>query len=872
MSPQTKPIYDFGLFRLDVGEHLLLRNGEPIPLPPKAFELLLALIQRRGHLLEKQELMKVVWPDAFVEEANLSYNVSLIRKALGGNGEGKSHIETVPKRGYRFVADVREVRNGSEHLVQTLEVQRGRIEGAPTQIANAGPPPLPVPRTALIGRERELAAVKEVLISGSARLITLTGAGGSGKTRLGLQVASEVMNEFPGGVYFVALASITDPSTVASTIAQIVGTRHTGGKPLDEVLQDHLRLLVHAPTLLLLDNFEHLLAAALLVGKLLEACAPLKVLVTSRAVLHVYGEYEYPVPPLPLPEPEQLGSLEALSGNPAITLFVQRAAAVKPDFALTSENAPVVAEICCRIDGLPLAIELAAARAKMLPPEAMLARLENRLDTLTGGARDLPARQQTLRKTIDWSHDLLSAAEQKLFRRLSVFAGGCTLEGAEAVGNTRRDLEIEVLEGMASLVDKSLVQHIEQKDHEARFAMLETIREYGLERMAASGEAEATQRAHAAYFLVLAEEGNLPLTPPERENWLALCDADHDNLRAALGWLIASANSEWALRLGLALSWFWELREHLVEGRERLEAILKMRGAQARTKARAKALSYAAGLMANQADFMRLHREALDIYRELEDNKGVACQLNSLAVNRRLHGDDAAARFWFEQSLQTCRELGDRAETAGTLSNLADVVNAQGDHTLARSLLEEALSIFRELGDWVGVAWSVNHLGDVAHDRGDLAEAGRLYQEGADTFRRTGDRWGLARSLGDLGYLACEQGDDAAAHALFAQALRIFLELGHKRSIAKALEGFAFLAAHQANSERALRLSGAAAALRHVIGAPTRPGEQARLDRALEWAWQPGDSAASRAIWTAGWRMPLDQAIQFALDCPHRSR
>jgi len=402
--------------------------------------------------------------------------------------------------------------------------------------------------------------------------------------------------------------------------------------------------------------------------------------------------------------------------------------------------------------------------------------------------------------------------------------------------------------------------------------MLETIREYGLERMAASGEAEATQRAHAAYFLVLAEEGNLPLTRPERENWLALCDADHDNLRAALGWLIASANSEWALRLGLALSWFWELREHLVEGRERLEAILKMRGAQARTKARAKALSYAAGLMANQADFMRLHREALDIYRELEDNKGVACQLNSLAVYSRLHGDDAAARFWFEQSLQTCRELGDRAETAGTLSNLADVVNAQGDHTLARSLLEEALSIFRELGDWVGVAWSVNHLGDVAHDRGDLAEAGRLYQEGADTFRRTGDRWGLARSLGDLGYLACEQGDDAAAHALFAQALRIFLELGHKRSIAKALEGFAFLAAHQANSERALRLSGAAAALRHVIGAPTRPGEQARLDRALEWAWQPGDSAASRAIWTAGWRMPLDQAIQFALDCPHRSR
>ena len=260
----------------------------------------------------------------------------------------------------------------------------------------ARPSTLPAPRTPLIGREQELAAVKKLLISGSARLITLTGAGGSGKTRLGLQAASEVSAEFPGGVYFVALASITDPATVTSTVAQVLGVRHTGGKPLAEALQDHLRLLVHAPTLLLLDNFEHLLAAAPLVGELLEACAPLKVLVTSRAVLHVYGEYEYPVPPLPLPEPEQLSSLEVLAGNPAVTLFVERAAAVKAEFALTEENAPVVAQICCRVDGLPLAIELAAARIKMLAPAAVLARLQSRLELLTGGAIDMPARQQTL--------------------------------------------------------------------------------------------------------------------------------------------------------------------------------------------------------------------------------------------------------------------------------------------------------------------------------------------------------------------------------------------------------------------------------------------------------------------------------------------
>jgi predicted ATPase len=753
-------------------------------------------------------------------------------------------------------------------LARELAAIRDCFSEKPAKQVETRPTNLPVSRTGFVGREKEAAAAKELLLRQDVRLVTVTGPGGIGKTRLAVEVASGVIERFPGGIHFVPLSPISDPSLIASVIVQTLGIGEAGGLSPLEILKKNLEHSLCAPMLFLLDNFEHLVQAAPTVAELLTMSPNLKILVTSRAALHVYGEHEFPVPPLALPHSRSMPSVEVLSQYPAVALFVQRAIAAKPDFELNRENASAVAEVCARLDGLPLAIELAAARVKVLSPSALLTRLASRLQLLTGGARDLPRRQQTLRAAMDWSYDLLNAAEQKLFRRLSVFVGGCSLEGIEAVCDTKGDLNVDLLDGMASMVDKSLLQQVERANGETRFVMLETIREYALEKLKASGEEALAKRAHAAYCLVLAEEEATEPSGAQGTGWLERFALEHDNFRAGLEWLTETGDAEWGLRLGTALFRFWEIREYLAEGRERLGRLLKLAGAAAPTKSRTRAL-FAAGVLAGeQGDYAsaeKLISESQNIARELGDNTGVAVSLNALAVFARDRGNVATARALFEESLALWRELGDLQAVARALSNLANVVKLQGDYDRARSLYAECLSIFRGLGDRTGVAWSLNYQGDVARDQGDSAAARTLYEEGLAIFRDLGDRWGIAGTLADLGSLAREQRDYPSAHSMYRESIIIFHELDHKRGIARLLECFACSAAAQFRAECSLRLAGAAAALRQNIGAPLTPAEQVKLEASLDPARQAMTNRAGGTAWLEGWAMTFEKAIEEVL-------
>jgi predicted ATPase len=719
---------------------------------------------------------------------------------------------------------------------------------------------LPIQRTGFVGRKNEELYVKELLLREDMRLVTITGSGGIGKTRLAVQVASSVAGHFPGGTHFIALHTLSDPALVPSAILQALGIKEAGEQSAREKLNEILRDSTSGPMLLVLDNFEHLIAGASVVTELLATSASLKILVTSRAALHLYGEQEFPVPPLALPNAGALPPVDGLSQYSAIALFVQRAVASKPDFELTGENAPAVVEICTRLDGLPLAIELAAARIKVLSPASMTKRLASRLKLLTGGSRDLPQRQQTLRAAVDWSHDLLSEAEQKLFLRLSVFVGGCNLESAEAVCDTKRDLDLDLLDGMASMVDKSLLQQVQHATGESRFVMLETIREYALEKLEASGEKALTKRAHAAYCLVLAEENDAA-----GADWLHRLAAEHDNFRAGLEWLIEVQDAEWGLRLGCALFRFWETSEYLFEGRDALTRLLKMPGAAGATTARARACFAAGALADEQGDNAAgdaLIRESLEIARRLDDKEAVAVYLNALAINARSRGDLALAQSLLEECLTNWRQTENQEAVARSLSNLGNIILMQGDYARATTIYDECRSIFEGLGDSIGAAWSMNSQGDVFRDQGLYPAAAALYGQCLQLFRELGDPWGIAGTLADLGNLATKEGAYDTASSFYQESIAIFRQLDHKRGIARLIECFACLSAAQHQSACSLRLAGTAAALRQRIGAPLTPAEESKLEAAIEPAREELTENAGTTAWLEGWAMPVETAVE----------
>lgn len=621
---------------------------------------------------------------------------------------------------------------------------------------------LPTELSSFVGREREIAELVRLL--GTTRLVTLTGPGGVGKTRLALQVASDAADRFANGVSFVPLAPIRDRLLVTSAIARALAVQEVAGRPLLATLQDAVG---DRALLLVLDNFEQVLGAAVQVAALLTACPRLRILVTSRAVVHVSGEHDYAVPPLRLPERDSPPPLERLSQYEAVRLFIERAQAAQTSFAVTNESAPVVSEICHRLDGLPLAIELAAARVRVLAPGAILARLGRRLDLLVGGARDQSERHQTLRAAIAWSYDLLDDGERALFRQLAVFTGGCRLEAVEAVAGVRGDPATagdvapprNALATVISLVEQGLVQAITQADGEPRFRLLETIREYGLERLEASGETTQLRRCHAAYYLTFAEDAELKtlgrVPGADARDWLDRLEAEHDNMRAVLGWSQASATAgqswdkaeavepssvEVGLRLAGALARFWFERGHLHEGRRWLEAAL-------------------AGMLARE------------------------------------QGDYERAAALLEEGLALGRALGVGRVITSALRQLGHMAQALGDAERATMLLQDGLDASRRMGDGWELAQSLHFLGIVVHQQGNLEQAAALLEESLVLNREIGASFGVAWTLQDLGEVVCDQGDYERATALFERSLALAQTMNYKSRSAWALSGLGFIAA-----------------------------------------------------------------------------
>jgi predicted ATPase/DNA-binding winged helix-turn-helix (wHTH) protein len=795
-SPRPPEQYRFGPFELQPGKRRLLKDGAAISLRPRPFDLLVALAGRAGHLVTKDELLDQVWPKMVVEEAALHVQVSALRKVLGADA-----ITTVSGRGYQF----------------TLPVTKDDGEASRASRSKHN---LPYQLTSFVGREQEIAQLVELVTAN--RLVTLTGAGGAGKTRLALEVAAQVVESYPDGVWLVELASLPDASLVLQTLARALGLTEQPGKRLIDTITDHL---ASKSLLVVLDNAEHLLDACVqLIDRILRCSSSVVMLVTSRQRLGLTGERTYRVPSLTVPGTNETLTRETVLPYEAVRLFIDRAKLVRPNFDVTTENASAIASICARLDGMPLAIELAAPRLRSMSVDELSGRVDQRFALLTNGSRTALPRHRTLRSMLDWSYDLLTEREQAMLRRVAVFAGGWTLASAEQVSTGDGIDASDVIEQLTSLVDKSLVVTDEQAGA-TRYRMLETVRQYALDRLRDSGEEAQWRGSHLACFVALGEEFFAGVEGPKQQSWFSRIASEHDNLRAALAWSAASSPVE-GLRLANALSAFWIIRGHLAEGQEWLARLLDAFPIDGPTRERARGLRAAARLVIAQGDYAagkRLLEESLALFREIDDPDGVARAVDGLAYLSINQGHYPEAEALARESVDCARATGHRRLLYSSLGNLANALHARGQWAAAHELFELALEVAREIGT----------------------------------------PFEIGRALSEIGRAECDEGRRDLALKHFAEGMTIVHGLGNRPGAIESLEGLASVAAAP---RRAARLWGAADALRQEIGYARTVHDSIGYERQVKAVRAILTAEGFDQAWDEGRAMTLDDAVHYALD------